>query len=193
MTHRHDRAKSLMAGKGAGHKGGYARGGATDGEPDMEPKGKRLGGPVSYKGAGNTTKPEAQGKAPKKRLDKPKRYASGGGIDDPNSTPAKKSKSGTTVNIVIAGKDQPPAPPPAMPPMAGPPPGLPPGPPPGMPPAGGAPMPPGAGMPPKPGFKAGGAIKVSKKFDAGAGGGKGRLEKAAAQKSTHNRPGKRGS
>lgn len=165
---------------------GYASGGGTP-EPDdcpnaSNPKCKKAGGPVS-----------------KKRLDKPRRYASGGGIDDPNSAPAKKGKSGTTVNIVIAGKgDQGAAPPP--PPMPMPPAGGPPMPPPGaMPPGAGAPpppgLPPGAGGPPRP-FKRGGAIKdqPSKKYpiSSGAGGGLGRLEKAAAYKPSDDGPGKRG-
>lgn len=188
-NHRHERAKNLIAGKGASCSEGYARGGATD-EPDGEPlpKGKRLGGPVSYKGKGTTVKPEAQGKTAKKRLDKRPRYASGGGIDDMD-TPKKKGKSGTTVNIVIAGKGDQPTPPPMPVPVPA---GGPPMPPPGAMPPGGAPgMPPG--MPPKPGFKSGGAIKEPKtKYNAGSGGGLGRLEKAAAQK-RDNKPGKNGS
>lgn len=152
---------------------GYARGGAT-GEPDdcpnpSNPKCKKAGGPVA-----------------KKRLDKPRRYATGGGIDDPNSSPApKKGKNGTTVNIVIAGKggsDAPPPPPPMpMPPMAGP--G---GPPPAMPPMGGPGGPP-PGMPPQM-RKQGGRVKEYP-IDAGSGGGKGRIEKAAAQKSDRPKKG----
>lgn len=159
-TYRHSKAKKILA-----ESGGYARGGATD-EPDdcptpSNPKCKKAGGAVT-----------------KKRLDKPRRYASGGGVDGDDS-PKKKSSAKTQVNIVIAGKDGasagPALPPPMMPPAA-----MPPAP---MPPAGGPPMgmPPGAGpMPPM--HKRGGAVKEYP-IDAGAGGGKGRLEKAAAYKS----------
>lgn len=157
---------------------GYARGGATD-EPDdcptpSNPKCKKAGGAVA-----------------KKRLDKPRRYATGGGVDDPNSTPApKKGKSGTTVNIVIAGKGQGDAPPPLpmptmappMPPVGGPPPSAP-----GMPPMGGPGGPP-PGMPPQM-RKQGGRVKEYP-IDAGSGGGRGRLEKAAAQKSDRPKKGK---
>lgn len=166
-----------MKGKkpGGGHQKApkkYNSGGKvhTDGEPDMEPRGKKTGGPVS-------------GAMPKGRLDKRRRYASGGGIPDESGSSKKSKKGGTTVNIVIAGKSGPDAPPPMMPPMppAGGPPMPPPAPP--MPPAGRPPVggPPGGMMPPPRAFKRGGAIKLQ----AGAGGGLGRLEKAAAQKKSN--------
>lgn len=154
-------------------KGGYAAGGATkgdDGEPDGDPvpKGKKAGGPVS-------------GAMPKKRLDKPRRYASGGGVEGEKK---KKGSAKTEVNIVIAGGDKGGAP---AAPMMPPPGAMPPPPPPAarppmpMPPGGPAP---GAPMRPPGAMKRGGAIKADKyPIDAGAGGGKGRLEKAAASKS----------
>lgn len=165
-NYRQERAKKIVK------KSGYASGGST-GEPDDcptkdNPKCKKSGGPVS-------------GVMSKKRLDKPRRYASGGGVMG-DGAPKKKGSSKTEVNIVIAGKDgaqTPPMLPPPMPPM-------PQSPPPSMPPVARPPMGgPSAGMTPPPGaMKRGGAVK-SKKYpiDCGAGGGKGRLEKAAASKS----------
>lgn len=104
--------------------------------------------------------------APKKlRLDR-KPFANGGAV--------KKSK-GTTVNVIVApqGGGQPPAPP-MMPPAPPPPmmkPPMPTGA--GAPPPGGGPEMPGAGgMPPMMRAR-GGRVPM----DAGAGGGKGRLEK----------------
>lgn len=98
------------------------------------------------------------------------KYARGG---------ATKKKGGTTVNVIIAGGgDKGASASPQMPPR------------PAMPPQGGAPMPPpgampprpgmppqGAMPPPRPGMKKGGAVKTG--YDAGAGGGEGRLEKKA--------------
>lgn len=163
-NYRQERAKKLLS------SSGYARGGKTN-EPDGcptpdNPTCKKSGGPVS-------------GAMPKKRLDKPRRYASGGSVEG-DMPEKKKSSAKTQVNIVISGKDsaQPPAAPMLPPPMPG-------GPPPG---AGAPPMPPGAGMMPPGGMKPPGAFKrggTVKEYpiDAGSGGGKGRLEKAAASKS----------
>jgi hypothetical protein len=124
--------------------------------------------------SGKLTPFSIEGKTAKKRLDRAG-YKKGG---------AAKSK-GTEVNIIIADKGgqqpgmpagMPPATPPAMPPAAAMPPRPPMAPPPGAgapPPGMGAPpqaMPPGM-MPRKRGGKAG--------YDAGAGSGMGRLEKAA--------------
>lgn len=173
-NYRQERAKKLL-GKS------LARGGCTpttDCEPDgMPPKGKKAGGPVS-------------GAMPKKRLDKPRRYASGGGVTDPDEAPAKKkSNAKTQVNIVIAGKDSggaPPMLPPPMPPAGGPP--MPPPPAAGRPPMGGPP----GGMVPPGAMARGGKIKRNPEYPitAAAGGGKGRLEKAAASKSDRPKKGK---
>lgn len=166
-NYRQERAKKLVK------SGGYASGGeirGDDGEPDgiaPPPKKKKDGGPVS-------------GAMPRARLDKPRRYATGGGVDgDVGESPKKKSSAKTQVNIVISGKGSPdgPALPPPMPPAAAP---MPPAPmpPAGKPPMGGAPQ----GMPLPGAMRRGGAVK-DYPIDAGAGGGKGRLEKAAEYKS----------
>jgi hypothetical protein len=87
-----------------------------------------------------------------------------------------RSKKGTTVNIIIApggGAPKPMMPPPGAPPPPGGPPGMHQGMPPPMPP-GGAPSPMG---PPMMGRKHGGRAYP---IEHGAGGGKGRLEKARA-------------
>lgn len=132
-----------------------------------------------------------------KRLDKPVRshgstsdrtpYKSGG------RTKHKDKHSGTKVNVIVAGgggqqppmmPPHPPMPPAGMAPPPKPPMAPPPGAPPGgmMPPPGGAPggMPPG--MPPKPMMNRGGKVNTNikaPKMHDGAGGGKGRKEKAA--------------
>lgn len=124
------------------------------------------------------------GAMPKKRLDKPRRYATGGGVD--GDMPKKKGNPKTEVNIVIAGKEgQPLAPsiPPQIPPMAAPPMPQPTTARPSVPPQG------ATGIMPPAMHKRGGAVK-GYPIDAGAGGGTGRIEKAAAQKS--HRPKKGG-
>lgn len=162
-SHRHTRAKRLIAG---------SKGSAASNQKISTGKSTGLSGamPTTFPVGGNS---------PKKRLDKKRRYASGGGIDD--DAPKKKAGAKTEVNIIIAGKgDQSPpraVPVPIPPPGAA---GIPPRPP--MMPPGGAP-PQGMPMRPPGAMKRGGGIKEPKyPIDAGSGGGKGRLEKAAAEK-----------
>ena len=172
--HRQTRAKEILAGHGKSKPGLKSA------------KGKSKG----LSGAMPTTFP-AEGLSPKNRIDKKKRFASGGGVND-DDAPKKKGNAKTEINIVIAGKgDQgagapPPRPmPPMMPPGAGTPPAPPPPRP--MPPPGAMPPP---GMKPPGAMKRGGGIKEPKyPIDAGSGGAKGRLEKAAAEKSKR-KPGK---
>lgn len=97
----------------------------------------------------------------KKRLDRPA-YKNGGAV----------KKGGTTVNVIVASPPQKPEAPPMPPPGAMPMPPPPAGPPPG---AGGPPPLPGVPM----GRRHGGRVPTkAPKMDFGAGGGKGRLEKA---------------
>ena len=167
-NHRKERAKKLLS---ASHK----KGGKADMMKSMSKKGN--GG---LTGAAPTAFPVG-GNSPRKRQDKRQRYATGGGVEDGASK--KKSGAKTEVNIVIAGKGDQGAPmPQPVPAPMGPPPGAMP-PPGGMPPR---PMPPGgmppAGMRPPGAMRRGGGVKEEYPIDAGAGGGKGRLEKAAAEK-----------
>lgn len=148
---------------------------------------KAIKGEDRVSGAAPTAFP-VKGQKSSSRMDKKKRYASGGGVDD---SPKAKKGAKTEVNIVIAGGqgDKQPQPIPVPVPAGGPPPGagMPPGgPPPGMPPR---PMPPGArppmGGPPgmgAPAMRRGGSVKEEYPIDAGSGGGEGRLEKSAAAK-----------
>lgn len=175
-SHRQDRAKKLMGSC-------YKQGGGV--HADEEQDKKLIKTMINKNNRGEKLK--AGGHTSKSRLDKPKRYATGGGVDD---MPAKKKsgKSDTTVNIIVAGKGGQDSMPPAPPMGAGMPPGapMPPVPAAARPPMGGPP----AGMAPPGAMKRGGAVKKYP-IDSGAGGGKGRLEKAAAAKSTHG-TGKRG-
>lgn len=174
-NHRHERAVKML--KASHHsKGGAAAKDVHKHEDHLHP-----GKPKTKLKDGGV----AHGKSVKKRLDRPKRYAEGGGVD---GSPKKKGNAKTQVNIVIAGKDgSPQATPPMMPP-GGPAampaqgaPAIPPRPPMG---AGAAPM----GMPMR---KKGGAVNKEPAYpiDSGAGGGEGRLEKAAAAKKTHKAKG----
>lgn len=145
-SYRHERAKSLLKGK----MGAMAK----------VKKGKSVSG---LSGAAPTAFP-ISGSSPKTRMDKPKRYASGGGVH--KGMPTKSGKAKTEVNIVIAGHgDKSPAQPMPVPAAAAP--AMPPRPPMGMPPR---PMPAPGGMPPRPGMARGGKVKE-------------KSEKAAAHKS----------
>lgn len=172
-NHRQERAKKILSGRKSG------------GKADML---KSLGKKSKSGLSGAAPKAfSASGLSPKMRQDKiqrkskPDAYAAGGGVD--GDAPKKKSGAKTEVNIVIAGKGEQGASMPQPVPVPMPPPGagMPPGPP--RPPMGG---PPPGGMPPRPpgAMRRGGGVKEEYPIDAGAGGGKGRLEKAAAYKRT---------
>lgn len=161
MAKRNSKANSLLK------RGGYKSGGAVDSKVKA---GVHQHEKHMHKGEKETKLHlkrggVADGEHGKQRIGK---YARGG----PTS-----SKKGTTVNVVIAGsggQQQPPQRVP-VPVPAGPPPGMPP-----RPPMGAAPAAPG-GMPPaRPPMNTGGRIKklAPHKYDAGSGGGLGRLEKA---------------
>lgn len=160
MSKRNAKAKSLLS------RGGYKHGGEVK---ETVKKGVHDHEKHLHKGEKETklklkSGGTADGCAGKNMVGK---YARGGAT--------KAKKGGTTVNVVIApsGQQQPqkvpvpvPSPggggmPPPRPPMGG---GAPPG----------AMPPPGGGMPPRPPMKRGGEVK---KYDAGAGGGLGRMEK----------------
>lgn len=161
--HRQKRAKEILAGTGKSKPGLKSA------------KGKSKG----LSGAMPTTFP-AEGLSPKNRIDKKKRFASGGGVND-DDAPKKKSSAKTEVNIVIAGGGKGAAPQPMPAPMIPPGAGMAPPPPRPMPPPGAMPPP---GMKPPGAMKRGGGVKEPKyPINAGAGGAKGRLEKAAAEKS----------
>lgn len=183
-SHRHERAHTLLK------KGGYKKGGAVKHADEAEDK-KLVKKMLKKHDKGEKLKKGGyvQGGVPKKRLDKPSRKSHDDAMKPHLARGGKAAHKGgkgkTQVNVIVAGGGKPggaPMPPPgaAMPPPR-------PMPPPGaMPPPAGA-MPPGAGMPPPPMHKRGGAIKEPKyPLDAGSGGGKGRLEKAAAQSKNHD-------
>lgn len=162
MAKRNGKANALLS------RGGYKKGGAVH-EDEAEDKKlikKEIGKTkLKLKSGG-----KAEGCSSKEMVGK---YARGGA--------PKSKKGGTTVNIVVApGQGQAQKVPVAMPPpgAGG---GMPPRPPMGggSPPPGAMPPPPGGGGmppggPPRPPMKSGGAVK---KYDAGAGGGLGRMEK----------------
>jgi hypothetical protein len=169
-NHRQERAKKIIAGRKIGGKAEM-----------MKSVGKKGKGGLS--GAAPTSFP-AEGLSPRKRMDKRKRYATGGGVED--DAPKKKSGAKTEVNIVIAGKgDQGATPQPVPVPVPSPGAGVPPGPP--RPPMGIPPGMPPVGMRPPGAMRRGGGIKEADDGDKypikdASGGGKGRIQKAAAYK-----------
>lgn len=189
-SHRHERARTLLK------KGGYKKGGAVK-HPDKAEDEKLIRKMITKHDEGKKLKKGGfvHGGTPKKRIDKPSRKGHDDAMKPHLARGGKATHKGgkTQVNVIVAGgkpggAGAPMPPPPgagmAPPPRPMPPPGgMPPGA--GMPPPGG--MPPGAGMPPPAMHKRGGAIKEPKyPLDSGSGGGKGRLEKAAAQSKNHN-------
>lgn len=151
---------------------GYASGGA------VKPDAMMADAPMAKAGPPKKAFGKIDGAKPKPRFDK---FARGGAV---------KKEPKTNINVIVApqggGDKQPMLPPPMAAGPAMPPPPRPPGPPmgglPGAPPGA---MPPGLG--PKP-FNAGGQVRGrfakggAVKMMDGAGGGLGRLQKAAAQK-----------
>lgn len=171
MKHLRDQAKSGMAAKINRRSGGDDTKRVMKGMPsrDDETKGYATGGVVD---AG-----PIEGMTAKPNIARPGRK-----MPSMKAKPAAK-KGGTNVNVIVMPKGDAPAPAPTPKPempMAGPPPAMPPMPGPGP-----------GGPPPMPMRKDGGRVarmhggRVD--LDAGAGGGKGRIEKAKAYGST---PGK---
>lgn len=179
---RRERAQSILSKHGYGKMKGIAAEAVHEHE-DAEHGGKRT--KLKLKDGG-----EAKGKEPPHRLDR-KHRATGG-----RNKAHKEPK--VSVNVINAGSKQQPMPMPMpggmgpKPPMPMPAPQAPAGPPPGAmppkPPMGGAPMPggmPPGGMPQRP-FAKGGPVRSKMDIPhltGGAGGGLGRLEKAAHEKS----------
>lgn len=161
MKHLKDAAKSAQNQKlarysGANNNKDVSR--VSKGMParDGEPKGYARGG-VAMAG-------DADEMPAKARLDRPGRKMPG--------KAGTGKKPGTNVNVIVMPKGDKAAPPADASGAAG----LVPMPPPGAGPAGPPMPPPGAGGPPMPMRKSGG--RVGKGYDAGAGGAKGRMEKA---------------